>query len=382
MTDQQRDQQTFFASPERTGSGELSEQAWAVSVNPIVRGLMQSIGGLLAVLNMHRQIIAVNDALLESLGIPDMAKVLGLRPGEAVDCSHARDMAGGCGTSRHCITCGAAVAIVSCIGENRSVEQKCALQIGVNGHRRDVCFRVKASPLDIGSERVILLFLQDITALERWAALERTFFHDIGNTISGLLTAAKVATTAKQNRQQEATHLAERLAERLAREFTLQKALASQDIADTTLTPVAVMPEQVIYELMDLAHAHPSGQKKSIRIDGAIPARKIRTDSAVLIRILTNMVVNAFEATEPDGEIMIRVDDALSAMRFSVWSPAPIPEPLQLRVFQRHFSTKNEPGRGIGTYMMKLFGEEFLGGRVGFLSSDEQGTTFWIELPG
>jgi hypothetical protein len=382
MTDQHRDQGTFFAPPERIGKVELSEQAWAVSVNPIVRGLMQSIGGLLAVLNMQRQVLAVNDALLESLGIPNLAKVLGLRPGEAVDCSHARDMAGGCGTSRHCVTCGAAVAIVSCIGENRSVEQKCALQVGLNGQQRDVCFRVKASPLEIGTERVILLFMQDITALERWAALERTFFHDIGNTISSLLTAATVATTAKPNRQQEAALLAQRLAERLARELTLQKALANQDIAETTLTPVAILPDQIVYELMDLAHAHPAGQKKSIRIDGTIPGRRIRTDSAVLIRILTNMVVNAFEATEPEGEIMIRVDDALSAMRFSVWSPAPIPEPLQIRIFQRHFSTKKEPGRGIGTYMMKLFGEEFLGGRVGFLSSDTDGTTFWIELPG
>ncbi len=72
----------------------------------------------------------------------------------------------------------------------------------------------------------------------------------------------------------------------------------------------------------------------------------------------------------------------MNAMRFSVWNPAPIPEPLQLRIFQRHFTTKNESGRGIGTYMMKLFGEEFLGGRVGFLSSAAEGTPFWIELPG
>lgn len=382
MSTQKKQPETFFAAPDRVGKSELSEQAWAVSVNPIVRGLMQSISGLFAVLNTHRQILAVNDALLESLGISDIAKVLGVRPGEAFDCLHAKEMAGGCGTSRYCVTCGAAVAIVSCIGENRPVEQKCALQTGTNGHRRDVCFRVKASPLDIGSERVILLFLQDITAQERWAALERTFFNDIGNTISAIYSAATAATTAKQHRQQESIHLVHRLAERLAREFSLQKALTNQDIGETLIALMQVSPEQILCELMDIAHAHPAGERRTIRIDGIIPSRLIQTDSAILVRILTNMVVNAFEATEPDGEILVRVDDAISAMRFSVWNPAPIPEPLQLRVFQRHFTTKSEGGRGIGTYMMKLFGEEFLGGQVGFLSSATGGTTFWIELPG
>lgn len=382
MTSHPPKPETFFAPADRIGKEEISEQAWAVSINPIVRGLMQSINGLFAVLNTQRQILAVNDALLESLGISDISTILGVRPGESFNCVHAKEMAGGCGTSRYCSTCGAAVAIVSCMGESRPVEQKCALQVGQNGNRRDICFRVKAAPLEIGTEKVILLFLQDITPQERWAHLERTFFHDIQNTIAGVLTATSVAATATSSRQQEAIILANRLAERLAREVTLQKVLAQQDIAETALTLFYLLPEQVVYELLDIAHAHPAGQKKNIRIDGTIPSRQIRTDRAMLTRILTTMVVNAFEATEPDGEVMIRVDDAITAMRFSVWNPAPIPEPLQLRIFQRHFSTKSEPGRGIGTYMLKLFGEEFLGGRVGFLSSGEAGTTFWIELPG
>lgn len=382
MTIDKKQPETFFAAPGRVGKAELSEQAWAVSVNPIVRGLMQSIGGLFAVLNRQRQIIAVNDALLGSLGISDIAKVLGIRPGEAFDCLYAKEMAGGCGTSRYCVTCGAAVAIVSCLGENRPVEQKCALQTVTNGHLRDICFRVKASPLDIGSERVILLFLQDITAQERWAALERMFFNDIGNTISAIHAAAATALTAKQHRRQESIHVVHRLAERLAREFALQKALTHQDIGEMLVAPSPVYPEQILCELLDIAHSHPAGERRTIRIDGVTPSRRIHTDSTVLTRILTNMVVNAFEATEPGGEILVRVDDAMNAMRFSVWSPAPIPEPFQLRMFQRHFTTKNESGRGIGTYMMKLFGEEFLGGRVGFLSSAAEGTTFWIELPG
>jgi sensor histidine kinase regulating citrate/malate metabolism len=64
-----------------------------------------------------------------------------------------------------------------------------------------------------------------------------------------------------------------------------------------------------------------------------------------------------------------------------VSNPGLIPEQVQLQLFKRSFSTKSAKGRGIGTYSMKLFGERYLGGRVGFESTAEKGTTFWIELP-
>ncbi|MCG8333275.1 MAG: ATP-binding protein, partial [Proteobacteria bacterium] len=37
-------------------------------------------------------------------------------------------------------------------------------------------------------------------------------------------------------------------------------------------------------------------------------------------------------------------------------------------------------GRGLGTYSMKLLGEEFLGGKVAFSSTEEKGTEFTITL--
>ena len=42
-------------------------------------------------LNERRQILAVNDVLLAELGIENPASVLGLRPGEMIDCVHARE---------------------------------------------------------------------------------------------------------------------------------------------------------------------------------------------------------------------------------------------------------------------------------------------------
>ena len=63
-----------------------------------------------------------------------------------------------------------------------------------------------------------------------------------------------------------------------------------------------------------------------------------------------------------------------------VHNPNPMPEHIQLQVFQRSFSTK-EPGRGLGTYAMRLLSERYLEGAVGFTSNEEQGTTFWARYP-
>lgn len=51
-----------------------------------------------------------------------------------------------------------------------------------------------------------------------------------------------------------------------------------------------------------------------------------------------------------------------------------------LQIFQRSFSTKGG-GRGIGTYSVKLLTENYLQGRVAFVSTAEAGTTFTATYP-
>jgi sensor histidine kinase regulating citrate/malate metabolism len=52
-----------------------------------------------------------------------------------------------------------------------------------------------------------------------------------------------------------------------------------------------------------------------------------------------------------------------------------------MQLFQRSFSTKAATGRGVGTYSMRLLGEQYLGGRVEFTSREPDGTTFTLILP-
>jgi len=92
------------------------------------------------------------------------------------------------------------------------------------------------------------------------------------------------------------------------------------------------------------------------------------------------MVLNALEATPEGGTVLMRALLTDDKLRIEVENSGEIPQEIQRSLFKRSFSTKSDSGRGIGTYSMKLFGERYLGGSVGF-DSQEGRTIFYIELP-
>ncbi len=87
---------TLFAPAERSEPGDLEEQIRFVGESPLVSGLLNTVCGLLAVLNDKRQIVSLNDSFMKLLGIDDPVSVLGSRPGEALHCVHCSEEPGGC----------------------------------------------------------------------------------------------------------------------------------------------------------------------------------------------------------------------------------------------------------------------------------------------
>jgi len=187
--------ETWFASPERDSNDVLNIEIENTANNPLVDGVLHAVSGLVAVLNEHRQIVALNHSFLDMLGIKDPHKVLGLRPGEAIGCIHAHEMEGGCGTSQYCSTCGAAIAIVTSLRDNIPQERICAATVEHDGEQKDICLRVRAFPILIDGRKFLLLFIQDVTQQQQWMAMERVFFHDITNLLTGLIGASELQFT-------------------------------------------------------------------------------------------------------------------------------------------------------------------------------------------
>ena len=59
--------ETCFAPAARTDRRKFENQLASISHNPVMDTLLQSVGGLLVVLNEDRQIVALNHAFLASV---------------------------------------------------------------------------------------------------------------------------------------------------------------------------------------------------------------------------------------------------------------------------------------------------------------------------
>lgn len=370
--------QTYFAPVERTNESDLAAEVEMVSNNPVISGLLHSISGLLAVLDDHRQVVALNDSFLQMLGIDDASESLGLRPGEALQCIHAHDEPAGCGTTRYCSTCGAAIAIVSSLEQDKPAERMCALSARRGDRDLDIALLVRSHPILIEKKRFLLLFLQDVTQQQQRAALERTFFHDVNNMLSLLVGASELLV------EKNPTELARSIYQaslRLNKEIAIQRCLSQSD--NFSYKPVwhVITVQQALDELRSFFTNHPAAYKKKIEFQEICPIVSVNTDISLLLRVLCNMVINALEATGENGLVKIWIEHKGNDLSFNVWNAHEIHEEIARRIFQRNFSTKEQQGRGIGTFSMKLFGEGILGGRVNFKTSREEGTVFNFSLP-
>jgi signal transduction histidine kinase len=372
---------TYFAPPERATTERLKNDIALLSNNPVINALLLSVGGLLAVLNEERQIVSLNSELLRELGIMDAEEVLGLRPGEAIQCIHSGEMPGGCGTSQSCSGCGAVLAIVTSMASNHPVERKCVATVERNGRKEDICLRVRSSPLAVDSQRFLLLFIHDITQSEKWASLERAFFHDISNIITGIMGAAELMKIKDAAGKNELSKQIVLMVERLDSEVRIQRSLSADAGGDYRLSSSTVLLSEVFKTAAEFFATHPAAADKKLVLSDEAAEGSLSTDINLLMRVLTNMLLNAFEASEMGDEVRFTAERARGLITFSVWNRQPIPSHVAMRIFQRHFSTKTGTGRGVGTFGMKLIGESMLGGHIDFYSTEAFGTVFRFTLP-
>jgi len=372
---------TYFASAERLPPSELSNAVRAVTDSPILSATMEVFGGWVAVLNEHRQVLAVNHAFLQSIGVDDPASTLGLRPGELLRCVHSDDHDGGCGTSQFCATCGAVLAQVVAQETGQTQQRECVITTHTDDGPVDHLFVVHCCPLKLEGQPLLLLSMRDISVESRRGALERTFLHDISNLMTTLGGASEQLGYSLDDCDPMLLELIRSSAETLYHVVRVQKVLCQERCDLCELYLKETVPEDILGRIESI-FAHKSvARDKSLRIERTLPEITFETDIGLLMRVLVNMVVNAFEASDPGDTVRVWAEAPDDKITFFVWSRPPIPKDVAMRVFQRYFSTKAGSGRGMGTYAMKLLGETLLKGKVSFTSTEAGGVTFSICCP-
>jgi len=269
---------------------------------------------------------------------------------------------------------------MAAVRDNQAQEEICALASDRNGTMSDICLQVKARPMTIDGNRWILFYAQDITQQQFWLNMDRVFFHDVNNTLTALYGNVQLLEMGDPDNKEISG--IKKTVERLISEVEVQRDLSGQR-SGATYIPVKtpIMLSHIQKELGSLLTGHRTAAGKTIESEWPDNDRMLKTDPLLVSRVLGNMVVNALEATPEGGRIRISAWTNSSDTTWEVWNQGKIPDPVQKRIFQRHFSAKKGAGRGLGTYSMKLFGETYLKGRISFTSTKAQGTKFRFCLP-
>ena len=101
----------------------------------------------------------------------------------------------------------------------------------------------------------------------------------------------------------------------------------------------------------------------------------------VFKRALENLIKNAIQVIEGNGEISIEIQSDDSSVLISVHDNGPgIPDEIKEKLFQP-FVYHRKDGTGLGLFMVYHAITEVHGGEIWFESTIETGTTFYIKLP-
>jgi len=373
---------TRFAPAEVASSAVLAEQRRAVLLEELADPLIQAMPGYVMLVNEQRQIVAFNRNVLRLAGADDGAAVVGRRLGEAINCTHAGDFLGGCGTGEHCSVCGAVLALLDSQKSGGQVVRECLVTVQGNDELA-LDMQATATPILIHGQKLTVLVLQDISNEKRREVLERLFFHDIINTAGGIHGLASLLAEREdmsEHLHAEYVNWLVALSGNLLDEIQGQRNLleAEQGEFVPEYSPVGI--RTLLVEITQLFNHHDKTPGRLVVLkDG--PDFIATTDASIMRRIIGNMTLNALEATPAGGVVTLSADSDGSRATIEVHNSGVIPPGVQLQMFKRSFSTKSLSGRGIGTYSMKLFGERYLKGKVSFRSNQDEGTIFSFSLP-
>jgi len=361
-------------------SVDIERAVHTVNNHPIIDAILKGMGGAIAVLDSDRRVVAVNHAYLEAVGVNSSEAVLGYTPGVPFNCMYIVGKSD-CGSQPACSNCGSLAPVVAAQRELTTIDGAWTIPVDFGHGRVDLDFQVRAVPLQLEGTSYTLLVLRDKTQEKRREALERAFFSDMSHVITGLVGLSCLFDEGEPSEYPKIAKQIQLLVRRLSRELEIQRALISGETDACTVAVEDVEVSSVYSEIQSIVCHHRASFGKTITFNPQSPNLRLQTDPVLLARVLTNMVLNALEATSSNGEVIVEMHSYRSSVEFSVWNAGAIPPSVEARVFQRFFSTKGDVGRGHGTFVMKLLGESYLGGKVSFTTSVAEGTTFRIDLP-
>jgi signal transduction histidine kinase len=346
-----------------------------------LKKFIQSLPYVTAILDEEKKIILANQVRLEGEKDLSVEEFFGQNPGAALNCIHANNPYGKCHPEGVCKFCGVPNALLLAQKKGKKVVQETNITIQMKDKtQRSYDVELHAAPFPYKQRNYLLLTIIDVSEQKRKRALERIFFHDLINKIGSLQNILELLTDDDyQENNAELNELSQDVVKDLHEEILQQKNLMAAESGDLKIESTKVNSMDIIKESIQQLVQYPDSHNITIEIDKKAVGIEFKTDPVILKRIIINMLKNAIEASKSSQNVYVGCDDMGKNVSFWVKNQAYIPEHNKIKIFDRTFSTKGKD-RGLGTYSMKVLGEEYLNGEVTFTSDKKEGTVFYIHL--
>jgi signal transduction histidine kinase len=250
--------------------------------------------------------------------------------------------------------------------------------------RRDNSFRsyelrIVVHPAVIDDRQYVILIIEDISDLRRRQLMEKIFFHDILNTISSLTMNISLLTASDSlNECHNYSENLEKISDGLTEEIRKQRLLSLAETGRLNVERSIINLKEFIDNIVESFAVNKDKAVRNLTVEGDNTV--FISDNILLRRIITNMIKNAVEASDPGDAVSIVYKREESGIKISVHNNGEIPPEIQARIFHQFHSTKGK-NRGLGTYSIRLLTENYLKGTASFTSDSENGTVFTVVIP-
>lgn len=369
--------------PNRKSLSEIRELQLSITKNPVLQTILAYAPIFVGVLNTQRQFVFMNERFFQDSGLAYAADRIGMRPGEVLHCVHHREASGGCGHSFSCRYCGLLRPVLDALRSGRSQKGEVRLSTDRDGTFQAWDLSVHVEPIVLEGESLLILFMRDISDEKRKALIERVFFHDVMNSVASLHNLFHLLHPDDEDDPEGLLRMMRLRLSDISEQIHYQKRLVQAERGSVVPDFQTVDLYRELQDIIEEERLRFVHSKKQIEIHLQGASQEIVSDKTLLRRIIVNMLKNAREGEIDHGkrgpiQVSLRSED--DCLWLVVQNSAVMEAEVRSQIFQRSFSTKG-PGRGLGTYSMKLLAKQYLQGDIDFYSEEGSGTVFRLQLP-